>query len=86
MQDKPMVGVTFILRRHDLLQFRFDVERGLAGCQPGPIADAEYMGIDRDRRLAEGNIEDDIRGLAADAGQGLQRFARARHLPPHVRQ
>ena len=39
------------------------------------------MGVDRDHRLAEGDIEHDIRGLAADAGERRQFLARARDVP-----
>jgi len=38
------------------------------------------MGIHGQRRLAEGDVEDDVGGLAADAGQGLERLAVARHM------
>ncbi|MNC91420.1 hypothetical protein D3C83_76800 [compost metagenome] len=38
------------------------------------------MRIDGNRRLAEGNVENDVGGLAADTGQRLQRFARAWNL------
>src|SRR4029077_3781702 len=81
VQDKPMVSVLFVLGRDHLLQFRFDIEWGLAGRQAGAVADAEYMGVDRDRWLAEGNVENNIRGLAADTRQSLQLVARARDLP-----
>ena len=35
----------------------------------------ENMRIDRNRRLAEGDVQDHVGGLAADPGQGLQRGA-----------
>ena len=41
---------------------------------------AEHVRVDGQRRLAEGDIEHDIGGLAADARQRLQRLALARHL------
>ena len=40
----------------------------------------EHVRVHRQRRLAEGGIEHDIGGLAADAGQGFQRLALVRHL------
>ena len=38
------------------------------------------MRVDRDHRLAEGDVEHDIRGLAADARERRQFLARARHV------
>ena len=76
-----MVGVAFVLRRNHLLQLHLNFERILAGGQPGAVADAENMGVDRDGRLAEGDVQNYIGGLASDAGQCLQRLARTRHLP-----
>ena len=38
------------------------------------------MGIHRQSRVAEGDVEDHVGGLTADAGQGLQRCAVVRHL------
>ncbi len=48
---------------------RIDV---LAGRDPGPVADTKDMSVDRLRRMAPPHVQDDIRGLASDAGQGLQ--------------
>ena len=53
----------------------FDGARRLAWCQPGAVADAEHMRIHRDGRFAEGDVEHDVGGLAAHAGQGFQRLA-----------
>ena len=39
-------------------------------------------GVDGDRRLLEGDVEDDIRGLAADPGKFLEQVAVRRHLAP----
>ena len=51
--------------------------------QSGAIADAEDVGVDRDGRLAEGDVEHHVRGLAADAGQRFERVAVVRGtLPP----
>ena len=44
------------------------------------IRDAEDVRVDRDRRLAERGVQHDVRGLAADAGQRLERVAIARHV------
>ena len=61
-----------------------DLFRRLAGRQPEPVADAEDVRVDRHRRLAEGHVEHDIGGLAADARQLDQRVAVARHLAAMV--
>ena len=66
--------------RHDALELLLDPQRRLARRQAGAVADAEDMGVDRDGRLAEGDVHHHIGGLAADAGQRLQRLAVARHL------
>jgi len=39
------------------------------------------MRVHRDRRLAEGDVEHDVRRLAPHAGQRLERRPLARHLP-----
>ena len=70
-----MVGVAQERGRGDFYQLQFDLERGLAGGEFGAVADAEQMGVDRDRRLAEGGVEDDIGGLAADPGKGFECLA-----------
>ena len=54
--------------------------RIFSGRQAGAIRDAENMRIDGDRGLAEGDVEHHVGRLAADAGQRLERRARARHL------
>ncbi len=50
--------------------------------QAEPVRHPEHMGVDRERRDAEGGGEDDARGLAADAGQRLERLPPRRHAPP----
>ena len=64
--------------RDDLLELRFDLVDSLAGREAGAVADAEDVGVDRERLLAERGVEHDVGGLAADAGQRLQLFARSR--------
>ena len=45
------------------------------------LADAEQMRVDRDRRLAEGDVEHDVGGLAPDARAALSSASRSsRHL------
>src|SRR5262249_61608936 len=53
------------------------VVRALAGRQRGAVAQAKDRGVDRDRLLAEGDIEQDVGGLAPLPGQRLEGFARA---------
>ncbi len=56
--------------------------RGAAGGEAGAVGDAENVGIDSHRRLVEGDVEDDIGGLAADSRQRLEGGAVLRHLAP----
>src|SRR4029079_136999 len=81
VQDQPMMGMALALRRHHGVEHLLDLGRGLAGSEAGAVADPEQMGVDGDGRLAEGGVEDDIGGLAADAGQRLEGGAIARNLP-----
>ena len=75
-----MVGMRLVFSRHHLLQFHLDLEWRLAGGHSGAVANAKNMGVNGDGRFTKSNIEHDVAGLATDARQGLQRFARARHL------
>src|SRR5262249_58798719 len=49
MQDQPVMGVESIRRWHQLLKFRLNLERIPTRREPGPIADAKNVGIDRYR-------------------------------------
>ena len=49
---------------------------GLAGGEAGAVADAEDVRVDRHRGVAERDVEHHVRGLAPDARQRLQLFAR----------
>ncbi len=75
-----MVRVLLELGGHDLQQFRFDGVDVLPGRQSRAVRDPEDVGVDGDRRFAERGVQHDVRGLAADAGQGFQRLAVARHF------
>jgi len=44
----------------------------LAGGEAGAVAHAEDVGVDRESLLAESRVEDDVGGLAADAGKFTQ--------------
>src|SRR6185437_11840837 len=79
MQDQPVMGVEQIFFRYDLEESLFNLDRRLAGGQARPVGDTVQMRVDGDRRLAVNDIQHDIGGLAADAGQGLQRLARLRY-------
>ena len=67
-------------RGHDFFEGRLDVVDGLSGRKSGAVADAEHVRVDREGFLPECSIEHDVRGLAPDAGKGLQLFAGARHF------
>ena len=67
-----------------LVQLQFDRERVLAARQAGAVADAEDVGVDREGLVPEGGVEHDVGGLAADAGQRLQRGAVVGHLAAMV--
>ena len=66
--------------RDGLFQLELDLERVLARREPGSVADPKDVRVDRERLFVEGGVEDDIGGLAADAGQFLQLFASAGNL------
>ena len=53
---------------HDLLEPGLDLVDGLAGRESGAVADAEDVGVDRKRLLAERGVEDHVGSLAADPG------------------
>src|SRR4051812_9129062 len=80
MQDEPMVGVLQVLGRRELQKLVFYGNDVFSGSETGPVCDPEDVGIDRHRRLAERGVQHHVRGLAADAGQALERIAAARHL------
>ena len=52
----------------------------LPGREAGAVRDAKDVGIDRHRGFTERGVEDDVGGLAPDAGERLERLARARHF------
>jgi hypothetical protein len=80
VQDEVVMGVAQVLRRDDLHELRLDLEGILAGCQPGAVGDPEDVRVDRQRELAEGDVQHHVGGLAADARQRLERLASAWHL------
>jgi hypothetical protein len=54
--------------RHDGFEFCFNVVDGLAGREAGAITDSKDMRVDCECLFAKCGIEDDISGLAPDAG------------------
>ena len=81
MQYQPVVCVLHIVRGHTLQQAFFNLKRCFAGCQPSAATDAENVSIHRNSWLAKGDIQYNVGGFSAYAGQRFQRLARARHLP-----
>src|SRR5688500_16295923 len=65
---------------NELEQALLDFERILARRDIRTVGHPEDMSVDRDRRFPERDVQHDVRGLAADAGQLLERFAGSRNL------
>ncbi|GIX38636.1 MAG: hypothetical protein KatS3mg127_1875 [Silanimonas sp.] len=80
VQDQPVVGVLLELGWHHLQQFFLHRVHGLARGEAGAVGDAEDVCVHRDGRFAKSSVQYHVGGLAAHAGQGLQRFAVARYL------
>ena len=72
MQDQPVVGAVPVFFWRDAFEAGFDLVGRLAGREAGAIGDAENMRVNGDGRLAERFVEDDIRGLAANAWKSDQ--------------
>ncbi len=64
-----MVCVSAEWLRDDLFELGLDVINGLARREAGAVADAEDMSVDGKGFLPESSVEDDVCGLAADAGE-----------------
>ncbi len=80
VQDQPVVRILAELFRRRLEQAVLDFAHCPARREPGAVRHAEDVRVDCDRRLAEGDVHHDVRGLAANAGQCLERRALARHF------
>src|SRR6476620_12640494 len=80
VQDEPVVGVFQVLGRRELQKFVFYGNNIFSWSETGAIRDAEDVGVDRHGGLAERGVQHHVRGLAADAGQALERLAAARNL------
>jgi len=77
VQNQPVVGVPPERLGDDFLELCLDLVDRLSRRQTGAITDSENVSVDRKGLLAESRVENDISGLAADAGQSLQFFASA---------
>jgi hypothetical protein len=80
VQNQPVVRVAAEGPGHNLLQLQLDLQRVLARCEPGAISDAEDVRVDRERLFSESRVQNDVGGLAPNAGKLLQLFAGARDL------
>ncbi len=80
VQDQPVVGVEQVVLGHAPQQRLLDLQHVLARREPGAVGQPEDVSVDRHRRLAEDGVEHHVGGLAADAGQGLERLALGRDL------
>ncbi len=80
MIDEKVTGADPVARRQQLRKLGFDAD-GIFGGRPGEtLRQAADMGIDNHRRDVEGGAEDDVGGLAADAGEGGQLAQGSRNL------
>src|SRR5687768_13541805 len=68
MQYQPVMRVPLELVRRHAHELIFDGAHVDTGRESGPVRDAKYVRVDGDRRFAERRVQDDVRGLAADAG------------------
>ena len=76
VQDQPVMGMP-LGPVGTLRLSASSTSSRLARREARAVGDAEEMGVDRDGRLAEGRVEDDVGRLAADPGQRFQRRGRA---------
>ena len=79
MQDEPVVRVLLEIGRHIVFDGSLNGDNILARRDARAVADAEDMRVHRLRRKMPPHVQDDIRGLAPDAGQRLQGGAGVRH-------
>src|SRR4026209_290436 len=78
VQDEPVVRVLQVLRRRELQKLVFYGNDILSWSETGAVRDAEDVGVDRHRGLAERGVPHPVLGLAADPGKALERLAAAR--------
>jgi len=73
MQDQPVVRIATKRRRHQLVEFPFDHEHGLARREASAVGDAKDVCVDGEGFRTKGAVHDDIGGLASDPGQRFER-------------
>lgn len=78
------MGVALIGRGNVVFDGAFDHVHVLARCDPGAVADAKNMGINRLCGHPPPHVQNHIRGLAPNPGQADQRAARRRHLAAEI--
>lgn len=69
------MGILTVFGGDKLLQFAFNLRYILAWGEPGPVGNAENMGIDGDGGVTKGGVKNNIGGLAADTWQLFQGFS-----------
>ena len=70
MGDESVREVDPFLSRNDGHQVGFDFHGIVVRCEAKPATEAADVGVDDDAsRFAEGDAEDDVGGLTADAGE-----------------
>ena len=75
-----MVRVLFEFIRHKFNQAALDRLNVFSRRDAGAVGDTEVVRIDCNGRFAKRNVEHHVGSLAADAGQGFERFAGGRHF------
>ena len=84
MQDEPVMGVKEVFCRYPSLQNILDIVNGLSRRKAEPVAKAEDVRIDRDRRLAESHGDDNVGCFAPNArSHGVWVFCARRALPAY---
>ena len=66
------MGVLAVIPGHDFQQLLLHFLDILARGQAGTVGDPEDVGVHGNGGVAEGNVQDDVGGLAADARQGFE--------------
>src|SRR5690606_28556447 len=74
-QDQPVMRLEQVIARDPPEQDPLHRRRRFPGRHAAAVRNAENVGIDRDGRLAECDVEDHVGGLAADTRQGFERLA-----------
>src|SRR6202008_3312088 len=82
VQDEPVMCVLSELGRRVRGQRLLDCARGFPRSEAGAVGDPEDMRVDRDLHLAKHHVENDVGGLAPDAGQCFECGAVGGYLTP----